>query len=210
MSETRSARTKEEVVKDFRTTEIVRAARRVIAEAGFDDASMERIAHEAGIAKGTIYLYFRNKEELLAHVADHGYGELMERARARVERARGSRAKLVALLRASLEHTSENREIFRVLQERAQFGLQRASPLATKLEENREHLLRYVSDLVESGVKSRELRSCDPQRAARYLIESLRGAIIDRAASNARTGVEGDAEAIADFFLHGVGATEKK
>jgi len=210
VSETRSARTKEEVVKDFRTTEIVRAARRVIAEAGFDDASMERIAHEAGVAKGTIYLYFRNKEELLAHVADHGYGELMERARARVERARGSRAKLVALLRASLEHTSENREIFRVLQERAQFGLQRASPLATKLEENREHLLRYVSDLVESGVKSRELRSCDPQRAARYLIESLRGAIIDRAASNARTGVEGDAEAIADFFLHGVGATEKK
>ncbi|HXX49356.1 MAG TPA: TetR/AcrR family transcriptional regulator [Myxococcota bacterium] len=210
MSETRSARTKEEVVKDFRTTEIVRAARRVIAEAGFDDASMERIAHEAGVAKGTIYLYFRNKEELLAHVADHGYGELMERARARVERARGARAKLVALLRASLEHTGENREIFRVLQERAQFGLQRASPLANKLEENREHLVRFVSELIESGVASRELRSCDPRRAARYLIESLRGAIIDRAAANARSGVEGDAEAIVDFFLHGVGATEKR
>jgi len=210
VSETRSARTKEEVVKDFRTTEIVRAARRVIAESGFDDASMERIAQEAGVAKGTIYLYFRNKEDLLAHVAEHGYGELMEKARARVERARGARAKLVGLLRAALEHAGENREIYRVLQERTQFGLQRASPLATKLEENREHLLRYVEDLVESGVKTRELRSCEPRRAARYLIETLRGAIIDRAASNARSGVEGDAEAIADFFLHGVGATERR
>jgi TetR/AcrR family fatty acid metabolism transcriptional regulator len=210
MSETRSARTKEEVVKDFRTTEIVRAARRVIAEAGFDDASMERIAHEAGVAKGTIYLYFRNKEELLAHVAEHGYGELMARARARVEKARGARAKLVALLRAALEHTGENREIYRVLQERTQFGLQRASPLAAKIEENREHLVRFVAALIENGVRSKELRSCEPRRAARYLIESLRGAINDRAESNAKSGVEGDAEAIADFFLHGVGATERR
>ena len=76
-----ATKTKDEVVKDFRTGEIVRAARRVIGELGFDEASMERIAHEAGIAKGTIYLYFRNKEELLAHVAEHGFRELMERAR---------------------------------------------------------------------------------------------------------------------------------
>ena len=41
-------RTKEEVVKDFRTGEIVQAARRVIGELGFADASMERIAQEAG------------------------------------------------------------------------------------------------------------------------------------------------------------------
>ena len=51
-----AAKTKDEVVKDFRTGEIVRAARRVIGELGFDEASMERIAHEAGVAKGTIYL----------------------------------------------------------------------------------------------------------------------------------------------------------
>ncbi|HXZ84659.1 MAG TPA: hypothetical protein VEI82_04130, partial [Myxococcota bacterium] len=125
-------------------------------------------------------------------------------------RARGAQAKLAALLRAALEHTSENREIFRVLQERTQFGLERASPLATKLEENREHWVRFVADLIEGGVRSGELRGCEPRRAARYLIESLRGAIIDRAESSSKSGVEGDAEAIVDFFLHGVGATERR
>jgi AcrR family transcriptional regulator len=210
MTAPRGTRTKEEVIKDFRTEEIVRAARRVIAESGFGDASMERIAHEAQISKGTIYLYFRNKEELLAHVADHGFGELMERARLATTRARGAAPKLVGLMRAALEHTSENREMFRVLQERTQFGLERESPLATKLERNREDLLCFVTAIVERGSKSGELRSCDSRRTSRFLIESMRGAIIDRLQNPSPASVESDAEAIVDFFLHGVGATEKK
>ena len=210
MAEERSARTKEEVIKDFRTTEIVRAARRVIAESGFDDASMEQIAHEAGVAKGTLYLYFRNKEELLAHVAEHGFEELMERARLATSRARGVAPKLVGLLRAALEHTGENREVFRTLQERTRLGLPGESPLAAKLEHNRQQLLRFVAAIVERGAKSGELRGCDSRRAARFLIESMRGAVIDRLQSQSPTGVERDAEAIVDFFLHGVGATEKR
>jgi TetR/AcrR family fatty acid metabolism transcriptional regulator len=210
MTAPRNTRTKEEVIKDFRTEEIVRAARRVIAEAGFDVASMERIAHEAGISKGTIYLYFRNKEELLAHVADHGFRELMERAKLATARERGTEAKLAGLLRAALEHTSENREIFRVLQERTQYGLERESPVAAKLETNREELLGFVTAIVERGGKSGELRAVDSRRAARFLIESLRGAIIDRMQSLEHGDVESDAAGIVDFFLHGVGARGKK
>ena len=205
-----ATKTKEEVVKDFRTGEIVRAARRVIGEVGFDVASMERIAHEAGIAKGTIYLYFRNKEELLGHVAEHGFHELMERARPAVAKARGAQPKLVGLIRAALEHTSANRELFRALQERTQHGIERASLLGTKLETQREELLSFVAGIVERGVRSGELRGCDSRRAARFLIESLRGAIVDRYQNPSQPGVEKDAADIVDFFLHGVGATERE
>jgi AcrR family transcriptional regulator len=204
------ARTKEEVIKDFRTTEIVRAARRVIGESGFDEASMERIAAEAGISKGTIYLYFRNKEDLLANVSQLGFEELMARARGQVARARGTPAKLAGLVRAALEHTRENREIFRVVQERTQLGVRRESLLGRKLEETREGLLQYVTSLVEDGVHSGELRKCDARRVARFLIETMRGAIVDRIQNQSLKGVERDAEAIVDFFLHGVGAGEKK
>jgi AcrR family transcriptional regulator len=205
-----ATKTKDEVVKDFRTGEIVRAARRVIGELGFDEASMERIAHEAGIAKGTIYLYFRNKEELLADVAEHGFHQLMDRARPAVARARGAAPKLVGLLTAALEHASANREIFRALQERTQHGIERASLLGTKLEAQREELLAFVAGIVERGAKSGELRSCDSRRAARFLIESMRGAVVDRYQNASQTGVEKDAEDIVDFFLHGVGVTERE
>lgn len=205
-----ATKTKDEVVKDFRTGEIVRAARRVIAKVGFDEASMDRIAHEASIAKGTIYLYFRNKEELLAHVAEDGFHELMERARLATSRARGAEPKLTGLLRAALQHTAENREIFRALQERTQYGVERESALGAKLEHNREELLQFTAAIIERGAKTGELRACDSRLVARFLIEVLRGAIVDRYQHPSQTGVENDAEAIVDFFLHGVGATERE
>src|SRR5262249_53410447 len=160
-----------------------------------DDASMERIAAEAGISKGTIYLYFRNKEDLLANVSQHGFEELMERARAQTARARGTPGRLVALVRAALEHTRENREIFREIQERTQVGVRRESLLGRKLEESRETLLQYVASIIEAGMKSGELRECDARRTARFLIETMRGALVDRIQNQSMKGVERDAEA---------------
>lgn len=210
MAEARIGRTKEEVLKDFRTAEIVQATRRVIAEVGFADTSIERIAQEAGVAKGTIYLYFRNKEELLGHVVDHGFAELMERARAGTARARGAEAKLEALLRAALEHTGENQAMFRALQEHRQLAADSPTLLTERLEQNLEHLVSFVSGLIERGTKSGELRTCNSRRAARFLVESLRGAVLERLRDSSRTSVQADAAAIVDFFLHGVGATEPR
>ena len=210
MAGLRVGRTKEEVVKDFRTTAIVQGARRVIADVGLADASMERIAHEAGIAKGTIYLYFRNKEELFAHVVDDGFARLLEKARARSARARGSDAKLEALLAASIEHCVENQAIFRALQEHRRLAPDDTTLLTTALERNLEELVRFVAGIIERGAKSGELRACDARRAARYLVESMRGAILERLREPRRTSVQADAAEVVDFFLHGVGATEKR
>ncbi len=207
---TTAGRTKEEVLKDFRTGEIVQAARRVIGELGFADASMERIAHEAGVAKGTIYLYFRNKEELLAHVADHGFAVMMERARSGASRARGAEGKLAALLCAALEHSTENAAIFRALQEHRQLAPENPPLLAAKLEHNLEQLVSFVAGVIDRGTKSGELRTCNSRRAARFLVESMRGAIHERLREPRRSSVQADAATIVDFFLHGVGATEPR
>jgi TetR/AcrR family acrAB operon transcriptional repressor len=209
VAELRAPRTKEEVVKDFRTSAIVLAARRVIAEAGLTDASMERIAHEAGIAKGTIYLYFRNKEELFAQVVDDGFAQLLERARSRAARARGADAKLEALLVASIEHCVENQAIFRALQEHRQLAPD-GTPVSVAMERNLAELVRFVAGILERGARSGELRACDAPRVARYLVESMRGAILERLREPRATSVQADAAFVVDFFLHGVGASEKR
>ncbi len=98
MSVSRPVRTKETVVKDFRTSEILDAARRVIADVGYADASMERIAQKAGVAKGTLYLYFENKETLLVRTFEDGLGELISRARGATQRARFYTCKLREIL----------------------------------------------------------------------------------------------------------------
>ncbi|WP_284640028.1 TetR/AcrR family transcriptional regulator [Paenibacillus silviterrae] len=58
---------------------IVDAALKVIAEHGYHNAQVSRIAKEAGVADGTIYLYFKNKEDILISVFREKLGELIGR-----------------------------------------------------------------------------------------------------------------------------------
>src|SRR5579875_4013179 len=51
-----------------RLNEVLQAATAVFARAGFHQARMEDIAQEAGLAKGTLYLYFKNKDDLIAAI----------------------------------------------------------------------------------------------------------------------------------------------
>jgi AcrR family transcriptional regulator len=57
-------RTKQDVLLEFRRAEILDAARKVCAARGYHDTTVDEIAQAAGIAKGTIYLYFRSKHEI--------------------------------------------------------------------------------------------------------------------------------------------------
>ncbi len=60
--------------REAATTVFVEAAEAIIAEKGYDGATMQDIARAAGCAAGTLYLYFRNKEELFnAMVAKHSH-----------------------------------------------------------------------------------------------------------------------------------------
>jgi len=56
---------------------IIAAASRVFRRKGFRSATMEDIAHELGVSKGALYLYFRTKAELLVHIQDASREEII-------------------------------------------------------------------------------------------------------------------------------------
>jgi AcrR family transcriptional regulator len=60
------------VMPSDRISEIIRAAARIFARSGYRQAQMEDIAHEAGVSKATLYLYFPGKLQLLHYVLEHG------------------------------------------------------------------------------------------------------------------------------------------
>ncbi|MCD4692152.1 MAG: TetR family transcriptional regulator [Calditrichales bacterium] len=62
-----------------RKTEIVEAAVKVFAEKGFFKAKVSDVAKEAGIADGTVYLYFKNKEDLLIYLFENKIGHILMR-----------------------------------------------------------------------------------------------------------------------------------
>ena len=65
--------------------QIVDAAVIVIAENGYHQAQVSKIAKEAGVADGTIYLYFKNKEDILISVVPRENGDFSPKCRRVIE-----------------------------------------------------------------------------------------------------------------------------
>src|SRR5689334_4639752 len=98
-----AARTKEHVLAAYRRDALLKAAIRVFGECGFDSATMERIAQEADVAKGTTYLYYRSKQSIYDAALGSGLAELDERTRTAMDRAAGLRDAIRAFITARAE-----------------------------------------------------------------------------------------------------------
>ena len=57
-------------VSDERKNQILTAAEEVFTEKGFDEARMDDIAEQTGLSKGTLYLYFKSKDDLIIAILD--------------------------------------------------------------------------------------------------------------------------------------------
>src|ERR1700704_6531997 len=105
-------RTKQQVVTEFRCSEILDAARKVFSKRGFRDTTVDDIAAAAGLAKATVYQYFPSKQEIYLEALREGAVELIERTRRQMEAARDIRAKLESFVRTRLDYLEEHREFF--------------------------------------------------------------------------------------------------
>src|SRR5262245_39287964 len=78
---------REEVLTQCRRSALIDAARRVFGEHGFEHATMDAIAAEAGVAKGTIYLYYRSKRAIYEATFEAGLAELDRLTAERLQQA---------------------------------------------------------------------------------------------------------------------------
>lgn len=174
MSEVRT--TKKEVVTAFRTGEILAAARRLMERKGLDSLTMDEIAQAAGVAKGTLYLYFQSKDDLLQALLTQ-VGEAMaldlEAVLAAAESPPDKLRRVVALL---LKYVEQERELFPVyLRElvRAKSNRKGVSPWIRKHEER---IIGLLSRLFTEGMVSRQFIEVNPRLLA-YLLKGMGRAV---------------------------------
>jgi AcrR family transcriptional regulator len=102
-------------VKIEREQEILHAAREVFAQHGFKKASLDDIAERVGIGKGTIYLHFASKEELLQALMRQTCGHMVAGCRARMQGVSTAPEKLQAAIRALADHRYANESWVRIV-----------------------------------------------------------------------------------------------
>lgn len=102
--------------QDARRRQILEAARRLLVRRGFQDVVLDDVARQAGVAKGTLFLYYSSKEELLAAA----FAELVDQLGEALEDLRSSplrgRRLLSRMVRTILTHFERNRDFM------SQFG----------------------------------------------------------------------------------------
>ena len=95
---------------------ILRAAISVFARCGYFNSKVADIAREAGVADGTVYLYFKSKEEILHSIFDRSVDEALGAAKERVERLTDPREKLRQIAHMHLERLGADRDLAVVFQ----------------------------------------------------------------------------------------------
>ena len=128
---------------------ILSAALKVFADRGFYNAKVSEVAREAGVADGTIYLYFRNKDDLLISLFEDRMDYLITRLVEELERVGGSavdRIRRMVFMHLSIAHESPDLAEFITVE-------LRQSGKFIKDYENPKFLsyLKVLRDLVEEG-----------------------------------------------------------
>jgi len=95
---------------------ISRAAIRVFAHNGYFNSKVADIAREAGVADGTVYLYFKSKEEILHSIFDRGVADALTAARAQIKELSDPREKLRRIALLHLERLGADRDLAVVFQ----------------------------------------------------------------------------------------------
>ena len=90
------------------------AGRRLFGERGLHEARIEDLSRHAGIAKGTFYGYFANREELIEAVVAAGLAQLLEHVRRRARGARGQTEVLARAADAHLAFFAANPDLMRI------------------------------------------------------------------------------------------------
>jgi TetR/AcrR family fatty acid metabolism transcriptional regulator len=185
---------------------ILDAAVEVIAENGYFNSPISAIAAKAGVADGTVYLYFKSKDEVLRTAIDTTFARFYRRVEEEFTRTTGPKEQLEFIAQVHLE-SHENRSVAILMQTEMRQSAKFIS------EFSHHHLVKYITvvrEVVRRGQKMEIFRSDINDGVVAHC---LFGAIDELLSSAVFTGRSYDAKATAaqviDVLLHGIAAGAK-
>ena len=183
---------------------ILRASIDVFAERGFFNAQVADVARAAGVAAGTVYLYFRSKDDLLVSIFERTMREAIADGRACIEPLREPVEQLRALARVHLDRMGRDRSlavVFQVELRQSTKFMERFS--ATLLRE----YLGIIRGIIASGQDAGAFRAgINPTLAAKMFFGGLDEMATNWVLSKRSYSLAGESDAIVDLFVGGVGA----
>jgi len=183
---------------------ILRAAIDVFADRGFFSAQVADVARAAGVAAGTVYLYFKSKDDLLVSIFDRSMREGLTLGRAAVAHLDDPRERLRRLARAHLARLGGDRNlaiVFQVELRQSTKFMERFS--ATLLRDYLGLIRDAIADGQRAGIFRTDIKATV---AAKIFFGALDEMATNWILSRRRYALEADADTVVELFLNGARA----
>jgi TetR/AcrR family fatty acid metabolism transcriptional regulator len=181
---------------------ILDAAIAVIAEKGFHNSRVSEIAERANVADGTIYLYFKSKEQILMAALDSAFEAFLRRAKEDLAGANDAPSKLRTLARLHLRELSQNRNVAVVLQTELR---QSAKFLAEFSQRELKGYFNLIRDVIREGQQAGSIRKdISDKIAAACLFGALDELVTAWVLSTREGDLASAADPVLDLLLKGM------
>lgn len=147
--------------------QIIEAAVTVIAKHGYHQAQVSKIAKEAGVADGTIYLYFKNKEDILISLFEEKMGRFVATIRDRMKVELSVEEKFLVLISMHFEQLQADKQLAVVTQLELR---QSNTDLRQKINDILKGYLTLLDELVTEGKEKQYFKPDLDNRLARQMV----------------------------------------
>ena len=201
MRTARSLNPERPVVSDKRGA-ILRAAIQVFAHNGYFNSKVADIAREAGVADGTVYLYFKSKEEILHSIFDRNMEEAIADGKKRLEGITDPRERLRRIAHMHLDRLGADRDLAVVFQVELRGSTKFMEEFSAAAFAEYLNLIRAT---IEEGQRAGMFRSdLNPKVVAKILFGALDEMATNWILSKRRYKLAPMADQVLDVFLNGV------
>jgi len=164
-------------VSEERKSQILNAAEEVFTEKGIDEARMDDIAEKTGLSKGTLYLYFKSKEELVIAILDRIFLGAFKQLEARKSTELSATE---AIWRFTEEAIRDYRKMLYMMPVAYEFLALafRNKTVQKALSKYFEHYIEVLVPIIQGGIDAGEFRQTDAQDVAIAVGAILEGTVL--------------------------------
>jgi TetR/AcrR family fatty acid metabolism transcriptional regulator len=181
---------------------LLRAAIKVFARNGFHQSQVADVARVAGVAAGTVYLYFRSKDDLLVSIFERTMRDALAEGWAALADIAHPAERLRRIARLHLERLGRDRDLAVVVQVELRHSIKFMEQLSST------HLQDYLNIIRRTITEGQEAGHFRPDVDANTAAKALFGALDEMATnwmlSRRKYALADDADAIVDLFLGGI------
>lgn len=191
--------------------EILSAAEKVFAAKGFFPTTMSDIARKAEFGTGTLYKYFKSKEELYFTLIEEKVEEINRLVNAELSQKTSALERIRKVLGLQFEFIERNRDFFRIyISERNRFEWTVKDDLGKGLHEKMVTYIHILAEVTRQGIKEGEFKSMNPMDLAHALVGMVNSFVFEWLISREDYPLISKLDTVLEVFLGGVQQMERR